>query len=61
MWNASELHGPLVDDGGRRTQGYNYHMDSYATFTRTEIELGKGKVKYIVRSLKDWEILEVYE
>ena len=63
IWNAAELHGPIdwCTAENDRCQGYDKHLDSYATFTRTEVELEKGKVTYTVRELNTWKVLQVYK
>lgn len=60
-WPATERHGPLADCGSR-CMGYDKHLDSYQTFTRTEVEadMVKGTVTFVVRELLTWKVLKTY-
>ena len=60
VWNASELHGSMTNDDDL-SQGYQFHLDSYVLFSRTEIEIGNGIVKYTIRDLESWSILNEYD
>lgn len=60
--NDHELHGPLNGADNENSLGYEYHLDSYREFTRTEVEITEtGHVTYTVRGLRDWAVLAVYE
>ena len=60
MWNASELHGALDDNDNSYNAGYANHLDSYATYTRTEVFVTDTDVRFVVRSLVTLQILQNY-
>lgn len=60
--NDHELHGPLDGEGNENSLGYEYHLDSYREFTRTEVEITEaGHITYTVRGLNKWDVLASYE
>ncbi|CAL6077386.1 Alkaline_phosphatase [Hexamita inflata] len=60
VWKTEELHGPLeeVDD---QSYGYQYHLDSYSKYTRTEVSFEGNKIRYVIRDLDTNTILRTYE
>ncbi|CAL6014700.1 Calcineurin-like_phosphoesterase superfamily domain-containing protein [Hexamita inflata] len=59
-WTEEELKGPM-DAKGDGMMGYQYHLNSYRKYTRTEVELQQGKITYIVRDLDTGAVLNTYE
>ncbi|CAL6041451.1 Alkaline_phosphatase [Hexamita inflata] len=59
-WTGTEMSGPLqvIND---RTLGYESHIQSYQKYTRTEVEIEQGKIKYVVRDLDTGAVLTTFE
>ena len=34
--------------------GFAYHLDSYLTYTRTEVEIDGKDINYVIRDLNSW-------
>ncbi|CAL6059504.1 Alkaline_phosphatase [Hexamita inflata] len=59
-WSGEELKGPMPENGDRE-MGYQYHLNSYRKYTRTEVGIMAGKIEYTVRDLDSGKVLNVYE
>ncbi|CAL5974634.1 Alkaline_phosphatase [Hexamita inflata] len=62
MWTTDELHGPqAVIDGDDKSYGYQYHLDSYLKYTRTEVTFEQNKIIYSIRDLDTNMVFKTYE
>ena len=61
VWTTKDLHGPLPKSSNEKSMGYEYHLDSWLKYTRTEVEMENGHITYSIRNLNTWEIIKVYE
>ena len=59
-WNGTELHGALARGTAGNNIGYEFHLDSYQRFTRTEVEIDGNSIIYVIRDLNSWEVLDTY-
>ena len=53
QWYSNELHGPLIPDNNK-AMGYQYHLDSYRKYTRTEVSITLQIATYVIRDLETW-------
>ncbi|CAL6083755.1 Alkaline_phosphatase [Hexamita inflata] len=60
IWAQEELHGPLSIIN-ENCLGYEYHLDSWMKFTRTEVTFAANKVIYTIRDLINKQVLVSYE
>ncbi|CAL6064189.1 Alkaline_phosphatase [Hexamita inflata] len=61
IWNADQLLGPLPFSPNDKSMGANYHLYSFCGYTRTEVELTKSVVTYLIRDLLSWEVIAEYK
>ncbi|CAL6087633.1 Alkaline_phosphatase [Hexamita inflata] len=59
-WEGKERHGALTETC-ESCYGYQYHIDSWMKFTRTEVDITAEKIVYTVRDLKSHKILTIYD
>ncbi|CAL5996183.1 Alkaline_phosphatase [Hexamita inflata] len=62
-WTNESLHGPLAVPATctQACYGYEYHLDSWMKYTRTEVNFEQGKIVYNVRDLDTNQLLKSYE
>ncbi|CAL6087677.1 Alkaline_phosphatase [Hexamita inflata] len=60
IWPKEELHGPLTVLN-EYCYGYEYHLDSWMKFTRTEVTFAANKVIYTIRDLVTKQVLVTYD
>ncbi|CAL6087653.1 Alkaline_phosphatase [Hexamita inflata] len=60
IWAQEELHGPLSIIN-QNCLGYQYHLDSWMKFTRTEVTFAANKVNYTIRDLVTKQVLVTYD
>ncbi|CAL6041082.1 Alkaline_phosphatase [Hexamita inflata] len=60
VWITEELHGGLVEVD-EKSYGYQYHLDSYSKFTRTEVQFDGNRITYSIRDLDSNEVVQTYE
>ncbi|CAL6104401.1 Alkaline_phosphatase [Hexamita inflata] len=63
VWTSESLHGPLPVPAScvSKCYGYEYHLDSWLKYTRTEVNFEQGKIVYNIRDLDTDKILKSYE
>ncbi|CAL6013360.1 Alkaline_phosphatase [Hexamita inflata] len=60
VWQTESLHGQLevLND---QCYGYEWHLDSWLKYTRTEVEFKNGVIVYSIRDLETNAVLQIYE
>ncbi|CAL6007182.1 Alkaline_phosphatase [Hexamita inflata] len=56
---SNEIHGPLRTSHSDQYGNQN-HLDSYALYTRTEVELFANRITYTVRNLESQDVIQTY-
>ncbi|CAL5977802.1 Alkaline_phosphatase [Hexamita inflata] len=59
-WDTEEISGPLPEKDSSM-MGYQHHLESFVTYTRTEVNIESGKIVYHVRDLTTMEVKTTFE